>query len=139
MGSNLELVGWLEQILREPARPAEASPLYIGFDRFPVVCPKTRRIVGHIPVPALVTERYIVILQVSMLTPNLYTVDGLGCTFHNGQRHHFAVEFDGPGKPPPDPQRDKALGMPILRFTKAELLAGVTISAKLDEHFASLD
>lgn len=137
LGSNLELVGWLEQVLRDFARPAEVSPLYIGFDKHSVVCPDTKRVVGHIPVPALVTERYIVILQVTMLTPVQYTVDGLGCTFHEGQRFHFAVEFDGPAKPPPCPRRDKALGIPILRFTTKEILAGVTISAKLDEYFAS--
>lgn len=137
LGSSLELVGWLEKILRDGARPAEASPLYIGFDKHPVVCPQTKRSVGHIPVPALVTEGYIVILQVSMLTPTLYTVDGLGCTFHNGQRFHFAVEFDGPAKPPPDPRRTKAIGIPILRFTEDEILAGVTISAKLEAYFAS--
>ncbi len=133
--SALETLKCLDCIMDEDALPTEAAPSYVGFDLHPVVDPKTRRSVGHCPVPALVTERYLAILQVSVLTPHLYTMDALLCVIHEGKRYFFALEIDGPGKPPPDIRREQALGMPIIRFTKDEVLRGVTIGSKLDEFF----
>ncbi len=136
-GSVLEFIKWLMRIDREGARPAEVAPVYTGYEDHPIVCPTTRRMVGHCQVSSLVTERWVAMLQVSVETPALYTMDALVCTFHEGTRYHFAVEIDGPSKPPPSAIRDQALGIPILRFTKAEILAGVGIGDKLDEYFAA--
>lgn len=135
--SLLEFIKWLERIGRERAYATEAAPLFVGFDQHPVVCPETKRCVGHCPVPAVVNERWLAILQVSVHTPRLYTMDALICTFHEGTRYHFALEVDGPKKPPPDPARDAALGLPILRFTQEDILNGVGIGDKLDEYFHS--
>lgn len=131
--SPLETLKSLICIKNEDARPCEAAPQAVGFDLHPVVDTRTRRVVGHCPVPALVAKRWLAILQVTVLTPVSYTMDALICVIHNGTRYFFAMEIEGPGKPPPDPKRDKALGMRIIRFTQDEILRGVGINDKLDE------
>jgi len=133
--SAIEPLKWLQTIKHEEARPTEFPPVYTGFDLHAIVHAKTRRMVGHLPVPGLVSPRWCATPQVTVLTPRPYTMDALLCTFHEGRRYHFAVEFDGPGKGPPDRSRELALGIPILRFTKDEIVRGVGIGDKLDEYF----
>jgi len=131
--SALELYYWSERPRLEGALPTEAAPLYAGFDRHPVVCPETRRVIGHIPVPAMVTKRWLAIPQVAVTTPRYYRMDAIVITLEGGRRRIFALELDGPGKPPPDPKRERDLGLRIIRFSLEEIKRGVTINEKLDQ------
>jgi hypothetical protein len=105
----------------------------VGFDQHPVVSPETKRVIGHCPLPAMGTNRWLAILQVPVTTPRYYRLDAIVITIVNGRRLIFGLELDGPGKPPPDPKRDRDLGMRILRFTYDEIMRGVGIGDKLDE------
>lgn len=131
-GSAMEMYYWTERNRLESAAPGRVAPLQVGFDRHPVVDPVTRRIIGHCPLPAMTTDRWLAILQVPVLTPRFYQMDALVVTLDGGKRRQFALELDGPGKPPPDPERERALGLHIIRFSYDEIMAGVGIGDKLD-------
>jgi transcriptional regulator with XRE-family HTH domain len=87
-----------------------------------VVCPLTREPVGLCPFPCLVTAAGIYFPQVAFVTPRLFIVDFL--------RHHQGcwsyVEIDGRGHDSRyDADKERALGMPVARFSEEQLLRWV--------------
>lgn len=134
--SAMEPSFWSERHRLEKALPVEAAPQLVGFDLHPVVSPqKPHRVIGHCPVPAMATARWLAILQVGVLTPRYFRMDALIVTFHGGRRIFVVLELDGPSKPPPCAVRERMIGLSVIRFSKEEILRGVSINEKLDELF----
>jgi len=128
--SSLETVHCLVE-LRRGAEFCQVSPLEVGFDRFPVVERDSQRIVGHCPVPALVTPDWLMILQVSVLTPRPYRLDGLVLALRP-RRVFLDLEVDGQAHNPRfDEQRTRDLGLATLRLTERDVLADIPLTERL--------
>lgn len=128
--SALETVHSLLE-LRRGAEFCQVYPQEIGFDRFPVVERDSDRIVGHCPVPALVTKDWLMILQVSLLTPKRYRLDGLVLALRP-RRVFLNLEVDGGAHNARfDDQRRRDLGLATLRLSEQDVLADLPLTERL--------
>ncbi len=128
--SALETVNCLLE-LRRGAQFCLASPQEVGFDRFPVVHRSGSRVVGHCRVPALVTQEWLLLLQVCVLTPARYRLDGLVVVLRP-RRVFLNLEIDGQGHDERfDKQRTRALGLGVVRLSEQDVLSGVGLTERL--------
>jgi hypothetical protein len=117
--------------LERKARQCQVACLAVGYDRFPVIDPHTRRVLGHRPMPALITDDWLLIPQVTVLTPATYTLDAL-LVVHRPHRTFIDLEIDGPGHAGSnDPRRAAHLQMPSLRLTERDVLANISLTDRL--------
>jgi len=125
--SGLEATGVLQQLCLG-AGGTDVAPLEVGFTRFPVVDRETEKvIVGHCKVPALITRDWLMIPQVTVATPRVYRMDGL-VVVTNPIRTFIDLEWDGLGHNNEwDRQRTRAIGLPTLRLTEADVLRGLPL------------
>ena len=129
-GSSLETVGHLLDLRRE-AVFCRAAPQALGFDLWPVSERESTRIVGHIPVPALATPDWLMILQVTVRTPTRYTMDGLVVVLRP-YRAFINLEYDGRGHDPRfDAKRTRDLGLVTLRLSERDVLDDIPLTRRL--------
>lgn len=118
IGSADECLFLLWLLLRG-ARPALSIPASFGHLSHPVVEPRRRAYVGNRPFPALLLDDATHFFQVSLATPQIYTVD---CLYWNSSGRRV-IEIDGPGHDGrSDETRTQTLDMPVERLTTSDLL-----------------
>ena len=116
-GSADECLYLLSQ-LAAGGQPTLMSPYRLGHLPKPVVCPVQIRLVGHRPIPCLVTGNRYEFFQVSLAAPRIYTVDVL--CYEDGWG---LLEIDGAGHDSRyDHQRTLALGLPVHRLSTKDVL-----------------
>lgn len=116
-GSADECLYLLSQ-LASGGQPTLMSPYRLGHLPKPIVCPQHTRLVGHRPIPCLVTGNRYEFFQVSFATPRIYTVDVL--YFEEGWG---LLEIDGTGHDSRfDQERTLALGLPVHRYTSKDVV-----------------
>lgn len=81
--------------------------------------------------PALVTTDWLAILQVTVLTPARYRLDGLVVALRP-RRVFLDLEIDGGGHDGRfDSHRTRNLGLGVLRLSERDVLAGVSLTDRL--------
>lgn len=107
--------------------PTRLAPLGVGYRQHAVIDPLTRRMVGDCPVPGLAGEiaglRFLLLPQVSVITPLPHTLDFLLIAHFQHKRVEFDCEVDGAGHfSSGDGRRSKNLRMHEIRFTETQIL-----------------
>ena len=123
IGSSLECI-YIMTLLARGASPAFLAPDTL-FPRLPnpVVCPQTRKTVGHRPFPCLLTEEGVYFPQLSFATPRTYTVDFLK---HGKEQGWCVIEVDGIGhNSSGDRERAKAIKLRLVRYAEDDILGRV--------------
>ena len=120
IGSSLECL-YTMTLLARGANPAFLAPDTL-LPRLPnpVVCPQTRKTVGHRPIPCLLTEEGVYFPQLSFSTPRIYTVDFLR---HRKELGWSVIELDGRGhNSNGDRERADALKLRLIRYSENDVL-----------------
>jgi hypothetical protein len=103
----------------------------IGYELRPVIEYFTRLAIGARALPALVTPEWLLIPQVTVLSPWRYTMDGL-LVVQQPRRTFINLEIDGRGHDHSgDTERTARLSMPTLRITENEVLENVSLTTRL--------
>ena len=115
--SQLELL-FSMQLLAHGARPGWISPQIVGFDTFPIICPRSKRLVGHEKHPALAWNEILLFPQLTIRTRRLVVrADIITGVKRRGRVIWSNVELDGQGHDPhQDILREIELGLPTLRL-----------------------
>lgn len=131
-GSRVETELHLQELDRG-ADFAQTSTGMTGFDQHLVADFHSNRARGHHLMPALVTKDWLLIPQVTVLTPAKFTLDCLVVVQHP-HRTFIDLEVDGSGHDSSeDKRRHDCLGMPTLRLTEAQVLSSVGLTEHLRE------
>lgn len=125
--SKVELFHWAHG-LADGALLFRLSLARLGLTHLPAVDPDTLEVVTGRPMFGYLWRRGLLatgtLPQVTLLAERPYTVDGLSLGFHGARRMPFIVEIDGDGHESKwNAQREKALRLPTLRFTQAQVLS----------------
>lgn len=129
--SALEYVAHLIMLDRG-AVTGYVSPARMGLCHLPVVDPIGKTMTGHRLYPALGFEKALFIPQISLQTNiGVVTLDlAWGQREPNGTRW-TDLEIDGPGhRAEGDPDRDRAVRMPVVRCSEKEILGGSFLAWK---------
>jgi transcriptional regulator with XRE-family HTH domain len=117
--------------LERGARFCRVSIAEIGYELRPVIEYFTRLAIGARALPALVTPEWLLIPQVTVLSPWRYTMDGL-LVVQQPRRTFINLEIDGRGHDHSgDTERTARLSMPTLRITENEVLENVSLTTRL--------
>lgn len=125
--SKIELFHWAHG-LADGALLFRQSLARLGLTHLPAVDPDTLEVVSGRPMAGYFWQRGVLATattpQVTLLAERPYTVDGLSLAFEEDRRMPFIVEVDGDGHESQwNAQREKALKLPTLRFTQAQVLS----------------
>ena len=120
LGSSLECLK-IMTLFAQGAVPAYLEPVLAPSPLpHPLVCPRTRKYVGNRPLPCLQLSSQIWYPQVSVSTPQVFTLDFL---VHDSTSAWSVLEIDGAGHVKrDDEERTLALGIPVVRVSEQEVL-----------------
>jgi hypothetical protein len=125
LDSGDESLYW-SQLLALGARPAWYSLAKSGFDHLRAVDPETLKTLDSVRRPCLqlnLRRQLLLFPQVTLdARKGYYRLDALVCVLVSGRRVWLDLEIDGSGhRGEFDERREKALGLPTLRLTPAEI------------------
>ncbi len=108
----------------------QVSTDYLGFDHWPV-CDAQGRAAGRLLRPALITDHWILVFQVWVVTPRRYRMDGLLLVLEP-QPTFLNLEVDDRSHDPAlDEERARAIGLYTVRIPGHELMRGPSLTERL--------
>ena len=133
-GSRFELITAM-RFLADGAEPILAAPHRAGFDRWPIVDPLERRVVGYKLFPSLLWNGLLLFFNASLLIGRSVLTPDILLLHPHGKS--VVIEIDGSlHHPGLDAERDQKLDLKVVRFGAKEVLRSDflgSLRARLDE------